>query len=100
VRTETLACFGGSSSADFAKSCIADRDCIVADHWAGCCHIEAIGLNASEKSAFDAFETTCGGAPPCGCCCDRTITEDGKTVAAGGTVSVACVDGMCTTKTP
>lgn len=100
VVTETLACWSRTGSSDFAKSCIADRDCFVAAHWTGCCRIEAIGLNAAENDAFTAFETTCGGAPACGCCCDTTVAEDGKTVPPGTTAIVACVSGACTTQAP
>jgi hypothetical protein len=99
VQSESLTCFAGTGTASFAKSCVADTDCIVAAHNAGCCHIEAIGLNVIDSAAFASFEKTCG-APVCGCCCDRTTTEDGVTVAAGGTVSVACVSGQCRTETP
>lgn len=100
VVTETLTCWSRSDTSAFAKSCTTERDCFVADHWAGCCHIEAVGLNVTEKDAFTAFEAACGGAPACGCCCDRTTTDDGMTVSSGATVSVACVSGVCTTKTP
>jgi hypothetical protein len=100
VGVETLTCWSRSASSDFTKSCVADRDCFVAEHWAGCCRVEAVGLNTAEQGAFDAFETQCGGAPPCGCCCDVTTAEDGKTVPAGSTAIVACVAGFCTTKAP
>lgn len=99
VQTESLACFGGTSTASFTKSCVADTDCFVAAHYEGCCNLRAIGLNAIDDATFASFEKTCG-TPVCGCCCDRTTTEDGVTVAAGGTVSVACINGQCRTKTP
>ena len=100
VRTETLRCLGVARNADFARSCSKDSECFVAEHWAGCCHIDAVGLNVTEKTAFSSFETSCGGPPACGCCCDRVFTESGMTVASGTAVSVRCVAGMCTTSSP
>ena len=100
VRTEKLQCLGGSMTADFARSCSRDSECFVAEHWSGCCHIDAVGLNVTEQTAFTSFETSCGGRPACGCCCDRIFTESGMTVASGTALSVRCVDGMCTTSSP
>jgi hypothetical protein len=100
VRTEKLQCTGGGRSAAFARSCSRDSECFVAEHWAGCCHIDAVGLNITERTAFTSFETSCGGRPPCGCCCDRIVTESGMTVASGTAISVRCVDGTCITSSP
>jgi hypothetical protein len=97
---ETLECWTHTASDKFAKTCAKPSDCVVAQHWAGCCNIRAVGLNASEQSAFTAFEASCGGAPACGCYCDRVTAEDGTTVASGGAISVDCVGGLCTAKTP
>lgn len=91
-----LQCWGNALSAYvFDKSCSQKSDCFVAKHYRGCCNVHAIGLNVSEQSKFDSFEQSCGGAPPCGCCCDRTTAEDGQTVMSGGTASVDCVAGVC-----
>ena len=100
TQRESLACWSQSGSADFAKGCAKAADCFVAKHYAGCCHIEAVGLNASDQAAFDAFEQTCGGAPPCGCCCDRVTTEDGTIAASGGSITLDCVAGLCATRSP
>ena len=100
VRSEKLQCTGGGRSGDFARSCSKDAECFVAEHWAGCCHIDAVGLNVTDRAAFTSFEASCGGPPPCGCCCDRIVTESGMSVASGSPISVRCVDGMCTTSSP
>lgn len=100
VRTEKLQCVGGGPSGDFARSCSRDSECFVAKHWAGCCHIDAVGLNVTGQTAFTSFEASCGGPPACGCCCDRVFTESGMTVASSTAISVRCVGGMCTTSAP
>jgi hypothetical protein len=96
--TGLLQCWGNTLSAyTFDKSCTQKSDCFVADHYRGCCNIHAVGLNASETSRFASFEASCGGAPPCGCCCDHTMAEDGQMPTAGATVGVDCVAGLCKT---
>jgi hypothetical protein len=96
--TVELKCFSGSQTPHtFAKSCATQADCFVAQHWEGCCNVHAIGLQASEQSSFDAFEMACGGAPPCGCCCDRVTTEDGNVNGSATTTLVDCASGLCTT---
>ena len=97
----TLACWIGApekATETFDKACSVDGDCVVANHWKGCCSLTAVGVAATQKSAFDAFEEqTCGGAPPCGCCCDHTVAEDGNPVVANATARAVCSAGACTT---
>jgi hypothetical protein len=99
--TGLLQCWGSSASAYvFDKSCSQKSDCFVADHYRGCCNLHAIGLNVAEQSRFDSFEMSCGGAPPCDCCCDRVTVEDGKSVDAATKPDVDCVGGVCKTLIP
>jgi hypothetical protein len=85
-------------SASFNKSCTKASDCFLAEHWAGCCRLNAVGLNYIEMPRFLDFEAKCGGPPPCGCCCDRVFTEDGMMLAPTANVGVDCVAGACVTK--
>jgi len=97
----TLACWGGAKNAYvFAKACTQKSDCFVAENWVGCCNVQAVGLRTSEKSRFDSFEASCGGAPACGCCCDRVTAEDGTVVSAGTALGVDCVAGLCKSTAP
>ena len=93
----TLQCRPGSPArtATFDKSCTQDTDCIVVEHWNGCCSASDISLKASEKQSFDAFEQSCGGQPACGCCCDRVYAEDGYGVTAPATARAVCFQGAC-----
>lgn len=96
----TLQCWGGVKDAyAFSRSCTQKSDCFVAEYWAGCCNIHAVGLHTSEQSRFDSFETNCG-TPTCGCCCDRVTADDGTVVASGTTIGVDCVAGLCRTTAP
>jgi hypothetical protein len=95
----TLPCWPGSASkgvtATFDKTCSKDADCIIVEHWTGCCGASDISLKASEMQSFEAFEQTCGGQPPCGCCCDHVYAEDGYAVVAPAAARAVCFGGAC-----
>ena len=95
----TLQCWPGTpgkATATFDKTCTVDGDCIVVDHWNGCCSISAVGVAASQKAMVEAFEQqTCGGPPPCGCCCNRIAAEDGNPVVPPATGKAVCWNGAC-----
>ena len=94
-----LQCFGKPLGVVLSKSCSQTSDCFIGLHWAGCCGLLAVGLNVAEQPLFDWFEPNCGGAPPCGCCCDSTLADDGTSLP-GSDVSefaVECVSGICQT---
>ncbi len=94
-----LECWQGNDAGSngLLASCNTAADCFVAKHYTGCCHVEAIGLHVSEFSRFEALETACGGAPPCGCAFDRVYAENGSEGAANATLAVDCVAGVCRT---
>jgi len=91
---------GGPGSAALLASCRTAADCFVAKHYTGCCRVQAIGLHVSEFSRFQAFETSCGGIPPCGCCCDTIFAEGGGSGSANTAIAVDCVAGACQTTLP
>jgi hypothetical protein len=92
-----LLCWNGSATAQYSMQCREASDCIVATHWMGCCRVAAVGLNAEERTRYASFESLCGAAPACGCCCDFYSTEDGEVVPANTPLEVDCVSGTCTT---
>jgi hypothetical protein len=87
----------GTNETTFDKACKVDGDCVVVDHWNGCCSASAIAVAASEKASFTTFEQTCGGQPPCGCCCDHITAEDGYPVIPPATGHAICFSGKCMT---
>lgn len=98
LATQPLQCWSNTTVETFAKSCTTTSDCFVAKHYTGCCAVSAVGLNVSELDAFNAFEQSCGGAPPCGCCCDQTIAENEAYVPGGSDAIVECAAGVCVTR--
>lgn len=86
----------------FDKQCTGDTDCFIAFHQVSCCGTRAaLGLNVSQKAAFDAAEKTCEMQyPGCGCAQQPTTTEDGKAVSDESTIQVKCGAGMCATSAP
>lgn len=92
----TLQCWQSTTTATFDKACNVDGDCIVENHWNGCCSVSAVGVAASQKSSFEAFEQqTCTGPPPCGCCCVHIGAEDGSPVVPPATGKAVCWNGAC-----
>lgn len=86
----------------FDKACAMPSDCVVALHTVNCCGtMVALGINAAEKSAFDAAEATCDMQyPGCGCAQMPTTTEDGKMSMDDTQIQVGCTNGQCTTFLP
>jgi hypothetical protein len=86
----------------FDKTCSADADCFIAFHQTDCCGTRAaLGLNSSQKAAFDAAEKTCEMQyPGCGCAQGPTTTEDGKSSVDETMIQVKCNAGMCATLLP
>ena len=93
----TLQCWQSKTTATFDKTCNVDGDCIVENHWNGCCSVSAVGVTASQKGSFETFEQqTCTGPPPCGCCCVHIGAEDGNPVVPPATGRAICWNGACT----
>ena len=86
----------------FDKTCAMATDCVTALHMVNCCGtLTAIGINATEKSAFDAAEATCEMQyPACGCAQFPTTTEDGKMSMDDMQIQVGCTNGQCLTFLP
>jgi len=86
----------------FDKTCAMATDCAVALHMVSCCGtLSAIGINATQKAAFDEAEAVCEMQyPGCGCAQGPTMTEDGKTNLNNVEIQVGCMNGQCMTYLP
>ena len=91
----TLGCAFGGESATFSRTCDVAADCFVAEETLGCCSVRAVGLNVSERDAYDNSDAgNC--VDVCGCAIDRIMAEDGTEVVGRETpILVDCVDGEC-----
>jgi hypothetical protein len=79
------------------RGCGADENCVIGVHQVDCCgSLVALGMNHSERDAFDTFEAACRMTyPDCDCLSQPTRADDGTT--GMGDATVACVSGTCTT---
>jgi hypothetical protein len=94
-------CTTGTGFPTFVKGCTNSDSCVIGYHQVDCCGtLIAIGINHSERDAFDAaeaaWEATC---PACGCAAQPTKTEDGRTGTMAN-ITVTCDSGMCITHAP
>lgn len=90
---------GGGSFPTFDRSCRASSDCYVAIHQTDCCgNSRAMGINASQRDAFERAEMICQPMyPRCGCPARPPVTDDGMTATFSSMIPVECRSGICTT---
>jgi hypothetical protein len=90
---------GGGSFPSFDRSCRAAGDCTVAVHQTDCCgNSRAMGINASQRAAFDRAEAVCRPMyPRCGCPAHPPVTDDGAAADFSTPIPVECRAGTCTT---
>lgn len=81
-----------------SKTCTVDTDCAIGVHQINCCGTSvALGIAASQASAFAADEAACAASyPACGCAAQQTKAEDGNS----GDIQVKCDAGQCKTYVP
>ena len=98
-----IAC-GGSVGTfpTFDRSCNAPSDCFVATHQTDCCgNSRAMGLNASQRTAFEAAEAICAPMyPACGCPARPPVADDGSVGNFSTMIAVDCRAGLCTSYVP
>jgi len=84
------------------KTCTSSGDCTQHLIYLDCCGSqEAIGVNASQGQALQAFEKACNPhVPACGCPAAPTLAEDGKSALQNASIQVACNTRLCTTFVP
>ncbi len=84
----------------FERGCSAGGNCVIGYHQLDCCgSLRAIGINHSDRDAFDTAETACEATyPECDCAAQPTEADDGST--GTGDATVDCVSGTCTTSYP
>ena len=91
---------GGSvgSFPSFDRTCRAATDCFVGTHQTDCCgNSHAMGLNVSQRAAFEAAEAICEPMyPRCGCPARPPVTDDGVIGTFSSVMSVDCRAGLCT----
>jgi hypothetical protein len=96
-----IVCSGTSEFAfpEFDRSCSTAEDCVAVEHTTNCCGGGLIyAINADERQAFDAAESTCDSQyPPCGCAAQDLDVEDGTQVSFqwDAQIGVTCDDGSC-----
>jgi hypothetical protein len=84
----------------FDRSCATAMDCVIAAHQTDCCGtLRAMGIRASEQTAFQAAESACIAMyPACGCASNLITTDDGAMSRNGlSSIQVTCNGAMCTT---
>ncbi|MBK6533738.1 MAG: hypothetical protein IPF99_30375 [Deltaproteobacteria bacterium] len=95
---------GGSvgSFPTFDRSCNAASDCFVARHQTDCCgNSRAMGLNVSQRAAFEAAEAICAPMyPACGCPARPPVADDGNVGNFSTMIAVDCRAGLCTSYVP
>lgn len=90
---------GGGTFPTFDRSCRASGDCAVAVHQTDCCgNSRAMGIDASQRDAFERAEAVCRPMyPRCRCPARPPVTDDGATSDSSTTIPVECRAGTCTT---
>jgi len=88
----------GAESPKPFKWCAVSSDCAFVLRQVDCCGSQmAVGIAASAKDAFAAFDAKCTAAGPiCDCLAKPTAAEDGGEVGPNGP-TVACTWGSCLT---
>jgi hypothetical protein len=84
----------------FDKSCAADTECDVFNHFESCCMSRMIGVSTRDKSRAEAIETQCTSLLDqaflfCGCPPMQTAEDGTSTALSGQTIVGACVSGTC-----
>jgi hypothetical protein len=97
---------GGSAAcqqiATLDQTCTTDGDCVAVLHTTSCCGSASwLGLRATESQRFATLESACDRTyPACGCAAGAPTTDDGSTIAFGGSAAVTCQGGVCKTYSP
>jgi hypothetical protein len=95
---------GGSvgSFPTFDRSCNVASDCFVATHQTDCCgNSRAMGLNVSQRAAFQSAEAICAPMyPACGCPARPPVADDGNVGTFSTMIAVDCRSGLCTSYVP
>jgi hypothetical protein len=99
--TTSLTCVGASTEYNFPSRCTVDADCFVAEHYTGCCRVQATGLSVEAQTTFETFESSvCNGPPVCGCAVDQLTTDDGQVIQRNKSYAVKCMMGACKSFVP
>jgi hypothetical protein len=80
----------------FSKACSTDADCAVGFVVSSCCGQgdRIVGVAKGDKQRLD----TCSRCPALACAKQGPTAEDGSPVGELAAVTVACVEGACTTR--
>ncbi|MBI5516010.1 MAG: hypothetical protein HY909_19665 [Deltaproteobacteria bacterium] len=83
----------------YTGRCGGDADCAIGFHQRNCCgDVQAIGIEAMYRAAFEAAEALCRpGYPACGCPTRGIQADDERWTFTRDNVGVACRSGRCTT---
>jgi hypothetical protein len=96
-----ISCSGGGAASFpvFSSACNTAADCVVAVHQTDCCgNQRGLGLNASQRAAFDAAEAVCRPMyPRCGCPTRGILCDDERWTFGADMIGVDCRAGRCTT---
>jgi hypothetical protein len=99
--TPSISCGAGGSTSfpSFDNTCVSDGECIAVVHQTDCCgNMRALGIQRSQREAFNAAEAVCRPMyPRCGCPTRGIEADDMRFTFSEMNLAARCTGGRCVT---